>query len=33
MTDPTTPSGIEIKPVYHPSDVAGDYEKELGEPG
>ncbi|HEY9429285.1 MAG TPA: methylmalonyl-CoA mutase family protein [Gemmatimonadaceae bacterium] len=34
MPDSTTsPSGIEIKPVYHPSDVRGDYEEELGEPG
>ena len=33
MTNPTSPSGIEIKSVYHPSDVGGDYEKELGEPG
>jgi len=33
MTNPTSPSGIEIKPAYHPSDVRGDYEAELGEPG
>ncbi|HEU6450714.1 MAG TPA: methylmalonyl-CoA mutase family protein [Gemmatimonadaceae bacterium] len=32
-SSPTTPSGIEIAAVYHPSDVEGDYEKELGEPG
>ena len=32
-SSPSTPSGIEIAAVYHPSDVEGDYEKELGEPG
>ncbi|HET7623101.1 MAG TPA: methylmalonyl-CoA mutase family protein [Gemmatimonadaceae bacterium] len=33
MTNPTSPSGIDIKPVYRPSDVRGEYEAELGEPG
>ena len=33
MSSPSSPSGIEIKPVYHPSDARGDYERELGEPG
>ncbi len=33
MTNRTSPSGIEIEPVYHPSDVAGDYDEALGEPG
>jgi methylmalonyl-CoA mutase N-terminal domain/subunit len=33
MTIRTSPSGIEIEPVYHPSDVPGDYDTELGEPG
>ena len=33
MTDLTSPSGIDIKSVYHPSDVEGEYGGELGEPG
>ncbi|HEY9479354.1 MAG TPA: methylmalonyl-CoA mutase family protein, partial [Gemmatimonadaceae bacterium] len=33
MTDLASPSGIDIKPVYHPSDVEGEYGGELGEPG
>src|SRR2546430_5667909 len=29
-----TTSGVEIKPVYGPADVAGlDYERDLGDPG
>ncbi len=28
-----TPSGIPIRTVYHPEDVALDYERDLGEPG
>ena len=26
-------SGLEVKPVYRPEDVAGDYEERLGDPG
>ena len=33
MTDLASPSGIDIKSVYHPSDVEGEYGGELGEPG
>jgi methylmalonyl-CoA mutase N-terminal domain/subunit len=32
-SNPTSPSGIEVAPVYHPADAPGDYERELGEPG
>ena len=29
-----TDSGIEIRPVYHPDDLAGwDYDARLGDPG
>lgn len=29
----TTPSGIEVKPLYTPLDVKGDYEEKIGFPG